>query len=155
MKKTLLLFASISSLLVLPLFISGCGNHGARTAQIHDARAELIAGFHGKIHDVKMIGDEMHPYRYVPSTIKIKAGDMVRFTMAADGVHDVSFKNQTLPSGATMLMEHDGELASPLLQVHGQNWDVYFPADMPAGEYNFICTPHVALGMRGKVIVTK
>ena len=155
MKKSFLFLITLTSLFALSFAMSGCDNHGARTAQIHDARAELIAGFHGKIHDVKMIGDEMHPYRYVPSTVKIKPGDMVRFTMATDGVHDVSFKNQTLPSGATMLMEHDGELASPLLQVHGQSWDVYFPATMPAGEYNFICTPHVALGMRGKVIVTK
>ena len=48
-----------------------------------------------------------------------------------------------------------GPLNGPLLTDPNGTYEVTFGAAVPAGDYKFTCTPHMAMGMKGKVTVQK
>ena len=48
-----------------------------------------------------------------------------------------------------------GPLNGPLLTEPNGTYEVTFGPTLPAGDYKFTCTPHMAMGMKGKVTVQK
>ncbi len=120
------------------------------------AGAVAAAPATGATHDVKMIGDAKG-YRFEPADFTIKQGDAVRFTMVSGGPHNVAFLNLTDPTtkaqlNANMPGQHMAEDSSPLLMNPNETYTISF-AKIPAGKYDFDCTPHAAMGMKGSITV--
>jgi len=111
----------------------------------------------GKTWEVKMIGDGT-TYKFEPANITIKSGDNVKWTMVSGGPHNVSFDPAEVPAAAkpqlTANMDNQmGELMGPLLQNPNETYEISF-AGVPAGTYNYHCTPHLAMNMKGIITVT-
>jgi len=120
------------------------------------AGAVAAAPATGTTHEVKMIGDATG-YRFEPANFIVKQGDAVKFIMTSGGPHNVAFLGITDPAtkaqlDANMSGAKLGELSSPLLMQPNEAYTISF-AKVPAGTYNYNCTPHVAMGMKGVITV--
>ena len=120
------------------------------------AGAVAAAPATGTTHEVKMIGDAKG-YRFEPADLTIKQGDAVKFIMVSGGPHNVAFLNLTDPTtkaqlNANMPGQHMAEDSSPLLMNPNEGYTVSF-AKVPAGKYDYDCTPHAAMGMKGSITV--
>jgi plastocyanin len=110
----------------------------------------------GETHEVKMIGDAQG-YRFEPSNLTVKQGDAVKFVMVSGGPHNVTFQNVTDPAAkaqldANMPGQKMGELAGPMVIQPNEAYVVSF-AKVPAGKYDYVCTPHAAMNMKGTITV--
>lgn len=110
----------------------------------------------GRTVDVQMVGDASG-YRFVPATVTIKVGDTVRWTNVSGGPHDVTFWSDSMPSGAASRLQASmtqttAPLTGPLLTAPNATYTISF-AGASAGAYGYYCTPHLALGMKGKIVV--
>lgn len=126
------------------------------TAAAGAAGAVAAAPATGTTHEVKMIGDAKG-YRFEPADITIKQGDAVKWIMVSGGPHNVAFLNLTDPTtkaqlNANMPGQHMAEDSSPLLMQPNEAYTVSF-AKIPAGKYDYDCTPHAAMGMKGSITV--
>lgn len=120
------------------------------------AAAGAMAPITGTTHEVKMIGDGAG-YRFEPADITVKAGDGIKFTMVSGGPHNVAFDPAALsPEAKTQLManmpEQSGELSSKMMLNADESYTISF-AGVPAGTYDYNCTPHLAMNMKGKITV--
>ena len=120
------------------------------------AGAVAAAPATGTTHEVKMIGDAKG-YRFEPADLTIKQGDAVKFIMVTGGPHNVAFLNLTDPTtkaqlNANMPGQHMAEDSSPLLMNANEAYTISF-AKIPPGKYDFDCTPHAAMGMKGSITV--
>ena len=110
----------------------------------------------GKTWEVKMIGDGT-TYKFEPADITIKAGDNVKWTMVSGGPHNVAFDPAEINAAAKpqLMANMDNqmsELSGPMLTGAGEVYEISF-ANVPAGKYNYHCTPHLAMNMRGTITV--
>lgn len=111
----------------------------------------------GATHEVKMIGDEKG-YRFEPANLTIKSGDAVEFVMEGGGPHSVSFDASSItdPTSKAQLdanMDSKmGELMGPNLMNQGEKYVVSFGGVKP-GKYEYHCTPHLAMNMKGTITV--
>ncbi|MBI2861498.1 MAG: cupredoxin domain-containing protein [Chloroflexi bacterium] len=78
---------------------------------------------------------DMKNNKYIPDTVTIKAGETVTWKNSEAIIHDVRFQDAT---------------RSPAEMKQGDQWNRTFAQ---AGTYDYICTYHEAIGMKGKVIV--
>lgn len=120
------------------------------------AGAAAAAPATGKTVEVKMIGDATG-YKFDPANITVKQGDAIKFTMVSGGPHNVAFQNVTDAAAkaqldANMPGQKLGELSGPFVMQPNETYVISF-AKVPAGKYDFICTPHLAMGMKGVVTV--
>ena len=112
----------------------------------------------GTIHEVQMVGDDKG-YYYSPAEITVKAGDGIKFTMISGGPHNVAFDATLLPPDVKTQLEANmpnqaSALMGPMMLNAGEDYTLSF-AGIAAGTYEFFCTPHLAMGMKGKVTVTE
>jgi plastocyanin len=110
----------------------------------------------GKTHKVNMVGDEKG-YRFEPANITVAAGDAIDFIMVSGGPHNVAFEEATIPAaGKAQLTANIPNAAAPLtsqmLLNPNEKITVSFAGVAP-GAYNYNCTPHLAMGMKGVVTV--
>ncbi|HEV8445790.1 MAG TPA: plastocyanin/azurin family copper-binding protein [Gemmatimonadaceae bacterium] len=110
----------------------------------------------GKTVEVKMIGDDKG-YRFEPADLTIKSGDAVKFVMVAGGPHDVQFDPATTPADSKAQLDANmdgkvGELHGPTLMNPNEDYIVSFGGVKP-GKYEFHCTPHIAMNMKGTITV--
>ena len=110
----------------------------------------------GTTHEVKMVGDEKG-YRFEPANITVKAGDAIKFTMVSGGPHNVSFDEAAIPAaGKAQLTANIPNPAAPLstqmLLNPNETVTISF-ANVAPGTYNYNCTPHLAMGMKGVITV--
>ena len=118
--------------------------------------AGAMAPITGTTHTVNMVGDGQG-YRFEPAEITIAAGDGIKFVMVSGGPHNVAFDPATLsPEAKTALTanmpEQAGELSGKMLLNANEEYTISF-AGVPAGKYEFNCTPHLAMNMKGKITV--
>jgi plastocyanin len=118
--------------------------------------AGAMAPITGTTHTVNMVGDGQG-YRFEPADITIKGGDGIKFVMVSGGPHNVAFDPATLSAEAkTALLanmpEQAGELSGKMLLNANEEYTISF-AGVPAGTYDYHCTPHLAMGMKGKITV--
>jgi plastocyanin len=110
----------------------------------------------GATHDVNMVL-EGSSYKYVPDQLTIKPNDLVRFHNKSGGPHNVAFWEDSIPkSAASHIAVPDpmAPLSSKLAVAPDEILEVKFN-DAPTGDYKFHCTPHLALGMKGKLTVSQ
>lgn len=120
------------------------------------AGAVAAAPATGTTHEIKMIGDASG-YKFDPANVTIKQGDAVKFIMVSGGPHNVVFNNVTDPAvkaqlDANMPGAKMGEMSSPMIMQPNEAYVVSF-AKIPAGKYDFNCTPHAAMNMKGEITV--
>ena len=160
-------FALVSSVFVL----MACGGSSEKTADTTaTATADASAGaaatpaatpgamapITGTTHEVKMVGDAATGYKFVPENLTIKAGDGVKWTMVSGGPHNVAFQN--VPAAAkpqlmaNMTDQSSGELSSKMFMQPNESMTISF-ANVAAGKYDYVCTPHLAMGMKGSITV--
>ena len=112
----------------------------------------------GKTWEVKMVG-EGNAYKFVPADLTIRAGDGIKFTVVSIPPHNVAFDPALVPADvkgqldANMGPNKLGELSSALLLNIGDAVTISFAGIKP-GKYDFHCTPHLAMNMKGTVTVT-
>ena len=129
----------------------------AMTPAAPAAGAVAAAPATGKTHEVKMVGDASG-YKFVPAELTVKAGDAVKFIMVSGGPHNVAFQGVADAAAkaqldANMSGAKMGELSSPMMMQPNEAYTVSF-AKVPAGKYDFTCTPHAAMNMKGVITVT-
>jgi len=120
------------------------------------AGAAAAAPATGKTHEVKMIGDATG-YKFDPANISVKQGDAIKFIMVSGGPHNVAFQNVTDATAkaqldANMPGQKMGELSGPYVMQPNEAYVISF-AKVPAGKYDYICTPHAAMNMKGTITV--
>jgi plastocyanin len=111
----------------------------------------------GETHEVKMVQDAQGNYRFDPADITIKSGDGVKFVMVSGGPHNVAFDPAQIPANAKAqlsanMQQQVSELSSPMMMNPNETYTISF-GQMPPGKYDYHCTPHLALGMRGTITV--
>jgi plastocyanin len=149
----------------LTLALAACGGGGERkteqpaagdSASTPAAAPAAAPAATGKTHDVNMELDGSN-YKYDPSSLKIKAGDVVRYHNKSGGPHNVSFWPDSIPKGAAAVLQKNmpdqmAPLEGPLLTEPDAIYEVSF-AGAPKGVYKVYCLPHLALGMKGDITV--
>ena len=108
----------------------------------------------GTTHEVKMIGDDKG-YRFEPAELKIKAGDGVKWVMVSGGPHNVDFSQGAGSAAGALTANMPNQMSpmsSPYLTNPNEAYTVSF-ANVPAGSYDYVCTPHAAMNMKGKITV--
>lgn len=97
-------------------------------------------------------------YKYDPATITVKAGDVIRFHNKSGGPHNIAFDGAGIPAGSSGAVDAAlgatkmGPLTGALV-MEPDAIITFSTAGLPAGAYNFHCTPHQALGMKGVLTV--
>ena len=118
------------------------------------APAATSTAAQGATHDVNMVLEGSN-YKYVPSDLTVGPNDVLRYHNKSGGPHNVSFWADSIPSGAEshiVLPDPMAPLASKLAVAPDEVLEVKLN-DAPKGAYKFYCTPHLALGMKGKLTV--
>ena len=115
-----------------------------------------MAPITGKTVEVKMVGDEKG-YRFEPADITVKQGDGIKFVMVSGGPHNVAFPPESTPAAAKAQLSANmpnqmSELSGPLLVNPNEAYTISF-ANVPAGKYEYHCTPHLAMNMKGTITV--
>ena len=108
----------------------------------------------GATHDVNMVL-EGSTYKYVPAELTVGTNDVVRYHNKSGGPHNVAFWADSIPSGAAshiVLPDPMAPLSSKLVVAPDEIIELKLN-DAPKGDYKFHCTPHLALGMKGKLTV--
>jgi len=110
----------------------------------------------GQTVTIKMIGDDKG-YRFDPASVTIKPGDAVKFVMVSGGPHNVAFDPATVPADSKAQLDANmdqklSELSSPNLMNPNEEYLISFGGVKP-GKYDFHCTPHLAMGMKGTITV--
>ncbi len=111
----------------------------------------------GATHEIKMIGDDKG-YRFEPADVTIKSGDAVKFIMVSGGPHNVSFDPATITDASSKAQldanmdQKMSELSSPMMMNPNEAYVISFGGVKP-GKYDFHCTPHLAMGMKGSITV--
>jgi plastocyanin len=101
----------------------------------------------GKLVTVKMVDISATQFKFEPAEFSAGAGDTLRFVQSTATPHNVDFR--TTPAGANLGAAKMG----PFLVSSGQTYDLVIDARFPAGTYQFVCTPHEMMGMKGVLIV--
>ena len=132
------------------------GDTAAAAATTPTTTTGAAAPITGTTHTVRMVGDEKG-YRFDPQNITIKAGDGVKWEMVSGGPHNVAFDPAKVPADvkgqlSANMPNQMSELSSPMFMNPGESYTVSF-ANVKAGKYDYVCTPHLAMGMTGTVTV--
>ena len=110
----------------------------------------------GTTHEVKMVGDAQG-YRFETADITAKPGDGIKFVFVSTGPHNVAFDPAAVPAEFKAVMmgnmpEQQGELSGKMLMAPGETYTISLGGVAP-GTYEYFCTPHIAMNMKGKIIV--
>ena len=92
---------------------------------------------------VKMIAKGPGVWRFEPAAVNVQPGDTLRFVQEDTAPHNVQFKG--VPGGARL----DDIMMGPFLLTVGQTYELVMDDRFVPGEYDYVCTPHEMLGMKG------
>jgi plastocyanin len=119
-------------------------------------QASAAAPITGTIHEVRMLLDGQ-TYKYDPANLTIKQGDGVKWIMVSGGPHNVAFDPAKVPDDVEAVLSANMKdqmmpLSSPYMTQPNESYTISF-AGVKAGTYDYVCTPHVMMGMTGKITV--
>lgn len=129
----------------------------ATPAPAADAGAVTAAPATGTTHEIKMIGDDKG-YRFEPANITIKQGDAIKFVAVSGFPHNVAFVGTGLSDAvkaqfnANLGSARLADLSSQMYLAANEGFTMSF-AGIPAGKYEYNCTPHLAMNMKGVITV--
>jgi plastocyanin len=96
---------------------------------------------------IKLVDKSPTEFAFEPSVITVKPGDIVRFEMTSINVHNVEFKS--VPDGTDL----GDSKTSGFMTTPTQKFEITIDTRFRPGTYSFVCTPHVAQGMKGTLVV--
>jgi plastocyanin len=110
----------------------------------------------GTTHEVRMLLDGQ-TYKFDPANLTIKQGDGVKWIMVSGGPHNVAFDPAKIPDDVESVLSANMPnqmmpLSSPYMTQPDENYIMSFAGVKP-GTYDYVCTPHVMMGMTGKITV--
>lgn len=121
---------------------------GASGAQAQTAASDhTVAGT--EIVLVRMLDKSPTSYAFEPALITVTPGQTIRFVQQGEVPHNVEFKDT--PAGARL---GDGRMG-PFLTIDGEAYELKVDDRFSAGTYEYVCTPHALMGMKGTIIVDK
>ncbi len=128
----------------------------ATTPAATPAAAGTLTPITGTTHEVRMVF-ENNEYKFAPANITVKAGDGIRWIMVSGAPHNVAFDAATVAANAKSQLSANmpnqiSELTGPMMINANETYTISF-ANVPAGTYNYHCTPHLAMNMRGVITV--
>jgi manganese oxidase len=126
---------SLAALALLVLPLAACGAAEAEPA----GRTIVVA-----------IKDDGMNMRYEPSRIEARRGDVIRFVQEGTMPHNVQFVRNNSPDGVELGDSWNG----PYLNGSGEVYEVHVDERFLDGSYEFVCTPHIAMGMTGELVVS-
>jgi plastocyanin len=149
--KARLVIAGATSPFLDRLAGAGCAARGTASSTLVQASPR-----EPKTHVVKMLGDR-EGYRYDPADLTIRANDLVRFELVSGGPHNVAFDPASLSREARVAIGAGipnpmMELVTQMLLDAGESVTISF-AGVPPGTYEFISTPHLVMGQKGRIRV--
>ena len=121
------------------------------------AGAVTAAPATGTTHEIKMLGDDKG-YRFEPANITIKQGDAIKFVAVSGFPHNVAFVGTGLADAVKAQLNANlgtarlADLSSQMYLAAGEGFTMSF-ANIPAGTYEYNCTPHLAMNMKGVITV--
>lgn len=120
---------------------------------------EAAAEESGRVVIVKMVD-----FAFEPAEIRVGPGDVIRFVQTTNTPHNVEFRD--VPDAATLREFPVGALPTsapsdwepplvigPFLISKGQIYEIMVGEWFVEGTYDYVCTPHVPMGMKGRIIV--
>ena len=123
--------------------------HRFRFASVILAALTLsCSGSEGRVITVRML-DDGGSYRFEPAQLDVRRGDIIRFEQAGVMPHNVEFVRNTVPAGVDL----KGTWIGQFLVAKGETYDVVVDDRFTDGAYDFVCSPHAALGMTGTITV--
>lgn len=102
----------------------------------------------GRTIEVAML-DDGGQLRFEPERVEARRGDVIRFVQKGTMPHNVQFVRNTAPAGVD-IGEH---WTGPYLNRPDEVYEVVVDDRFVDGEYEWVCTPHVAMGMMGTLVV--
>lgn len=129
-----------STLIVLALATLGIGGWGF---------SRLRTPEEGRIVTVRML-DDGGKFRFEPSVIDARRGDVIRFVQDGTMPHNVEFVRNDAPAGVDL----GARWVSSFLTGKGETYDVRVDSYFADGDYPFLCSPHAPLGMTGTLRVS-
>ena len=120
------------------------------------AQASSGAPITGTTHEVRMLLDGQ-TYKFDPANLTIKQGDGVKWIMVSGGPHNVAFDPAKVPDDVESVLSANMPnqmmpLSSPYMTQPNETYIISFAGVKP-GTYDYVCTPHVMMGMTGKITV--
>lgn len=114
------------------------------------------AAITGTTHEVRMLLDGQ-TYKFDPADLTIRQGDGVKWIMVSGAPHNVAFDPAKVPDDVEQVLTANMEnepmpLSSPYLTQPNEAYTISFAGVKP-GTYDYVCTPHVMMGMTGKITV--
>jgi plastocyanin len=95
-------------------------------------------------------------YYFSPPILHIHTGDRVTWQLVSGGPHNIAFDSASVgalrETFAQNMPMRIAELSSALFMNLGESYSMTFD-DVPPGTYLYHCTPHLALGQKGAVVV--
>ena len=111
--------------------------------------AACDSGSEPRVVDI-MIHDDGGQLRFEPEHVEVRRGDVVRWTMGSTSLaHNVEFVRNGAPDGA----ELGDRWTGPYMAQAGDSYEVVIDDSFHDGDYNYVCTPHVAMGMKAGLTV--
>jgi plastocyanin len=94
-------------------------------------------------------------YRFIPSSIVARPGDVLVFKVINGAPHSIVFESAGLTPEAhdalnAAIPRRAADLSSPLLTTDGAEYRMILPA-LPRGTYRFYCLPYRAYDMHGEL----
>lgn len=110
---------------------------------------------------------EMVDFGFKPANVTVRPGDVVRFVNTTTSPHNVEFRD--VPEGARLgddyvvPVEEIGTRAAtfpparmgPYLLQKGETYEFIITDAFVSGTYDYVCTPHEAMGMKAELEVLK
>ena len=112
------------------------------------------------VHEVRLVANpERETYRFSPSLVTARPGDVLVFKAGRGAPHSVVFEVAGLTEATHeaingAMSRRVGDLSSPLLTAPGAEYRMVVPR-IASGVYHFYCLPHRAYDMRGQLRVTE
>lgn len=113
------------------------------------AQTNVAPAAHVVIVQLVLRNNPTVPFAFEPSIVRVQPGDTVRFTEAANAIHNVRFVSQA--PGAKL----GAAAVGPYLSKVGDTYTLVIDSRFPVGKYDYVCEPHQTLGMKGTMIVSE